>query len=1011
MALVLYQSHPSGAIFSMTKYMKTVSPSLQKKLREASVPWGPLGWVTYRRTYSRKTPSGLENWGNTICRGLQALLDYGMAVSEEELESMAEHWHQLRLMPAGRGLWQLGTSTVTRNGSASLQNCYFLPINCTESFCFLFEMLMLGGGVGFSVMPNEVFKLPNVKQHVNIVRKDFADVDFIVPDNREGWVELLRKVLTAFFVTGKSFAYSCQAIRSKGALIQGFGGVASGPEDLAKGIWQITHILMGRAGKSLRPIDALDICNIIGSVVVAGNVRRSAQIALGYSQDVAYLDAKNWGKGNIPNWRSMSNNTVIADDIPELPDTFWGGYNGEGEPYGLFNLGLSRSIGRIIDNKKYPDPTVNGVNPCFAGETLIATSKGAFPIRDLVGKEVEIHDGKQWRKVNNFRVTGENQPVLKVTLHDGSFLRITPYHTMILKDGSRVEAKDLKEGNVLMPVAEGVSYDGTVFSPGAYLKGFLMGDGTLNAKGIPQLWVYSPKYACLDRLKQSAEEINNTEVNTNAIEEVYFLDEHDCTRKRMSGLACRKQELDKWATTTEDLPLEAFQWDRKTKLDFIAGLMDADGTALDTKNGFGYQLVSVSRSFLLGVQSLLKSMGIWTRLSLSREAAVRTIKGREYSCKTTYRLCINQKDAVNLSRQVEFSRLKSFKDRTPAYNTRDRSTKVISIQMDGIEDKVYCCTVEETHAFTTASFVQTGNCAEQTLADWECCCLVETILPNIKDTAQFHEVAMMNYRIAKTIISVPHHWPQAQAVIEQNRRIGVGITGICQQTRFGPNEYDSVYKHMREEDISYSRLVGIRPSVKLTTVKPSGTTSLLPGVTPGVHPAYSPYYIRRIRMASDDPLLKTCRSHGYHVEPVVRFDGSQDSGTSVVSFPVKPPKHAVYAAQMTAIDQLELQKKIQTYWSDNAVSITCYYRKEELPAIKDWLKTNYKNNVKTVSCLLHQDHGFKQAPYEEISKEEYQKYSSRVTPITGSEDDLPLDDQERTLVDSQECATGACPIR
>ena len=103
--------------------------------------------------------------------------------------------------------------------------------------------------------------------------------------------------------------------------------------------------------------------NIIGSIVVAGNVRRSAQIAIGDMDDLQFLNAKRWDLGNIPSWRAMSNNSVVCNDISKLPEQFWDGYRGNGEPYGLINLGLARAVGRSGDTS-YPDPEVAGFNPC-----------------------------------------------------------------------------------------------------------------------------------------------------------------------------------------------------------------------------------------------------------------------------------------------------------------------------------------------------------------------------------------------------------------------------------------------------------------------------------------------------------------------------------------------------------------------------------------------------------------------------------------------------------------------
>lgn len=221
---------------------------------------------------------------------------------------------------------------------------------------------MLGAGVGYNIQKEYVYQLPKIQsKQIQIVRLDTKDADFIVPDSREGWVKLLGKVLKAHFYNGEGFTYSTQLIRSKDSPIKGFGGTASGPEELCWGMNEISKILNNRAGLKLRPIDALDIMNIIGFIVVSGNVRRSAQIALGDYDDLEYLKAKRWDLGNIPNWRAMSNNSVVCDDTNLLPKEFWDTYN-EGEPLGIINLRLSRLIGRT-DDYNYPDKDVIVYNP------------------------------------------------------------------------------------------------------------------------------------------------------------------------------------------------------------------------------------------------------------------------------------------------------------------------------------------------------------------------------------------------------------------------------------------------------------------------------------------------------------------------------------------------------------------------------------------------------------------------------------------------------------------------
>jgi hypothetical protein len=150
--------------------------------------------------------------------------------------------------------------------------------------------------------------------------------------------------------------------------------------------------------------------------------------------------------------------------------------------------------------------------------------------------------------------------------------------------------------------------------------------------------------------------------------------------------------------------------------------------------------------------------------------------------------------------------------------------------------------------------------------------------------------------------------------------------------------------------------------------------------------------------------VAVAKEKGYHVEYVRNFDGTLDRGTSVVSFPCKFPQGTTLAKDMTAIDQLEVIKRLQKEWSDNAVSVTIYYRLHELDDIKMWLKNNL-HIVKSVSFLLHSDHGFDQAPLEEIDEATYLEMSSKVEPIT-SIASIGFED-----VDMAECDSGACPVR
>ncbi len=327
---------------------------------------------------------------------------------------------------------------------------------------------------------------------------------------------------------------------------------------------------------------------------------------------------------------------------------------------------------------------------------------------------------------------------------------------------------------------------------------------------------------------------------------------------------------------------------------------------------------------------------------------------------------------------------------------------MILVEKLNYTEDVYDLTVEDTHCFY-ANDILVHNCAEQSLANFETCCLAEVYLPNISSKEELKRVVTLLYRVCKHSLDLPCHHDETQGIVHKNMRMGIGMTGILQATAEQRSWLNDTYVYLREYDKEYSKKNGFPESIKLTTVKPSGTLSLLPGVTPGIHPAYAQYMIRRIRISSDHPLIQVCREAGYHVEYQQNFDGSEDRGTMIISFPFSYPKGTVLAKDMTAVKQLEMVKQLQETWSDNSVSCTVYYKKEELPEIKAYLKKHYKTSHKSLSFLLHSDHGFKQAPFEEITKEEFDEMVKNTKPIHSIE--------HADFEGVDECASGACPIK
>jgi len=642
-----------------------LTESFLSKYRGKQPNWGfsGLGLIIFKRTYARTKADGTtEEWYETIERCIRGAQRIGAKYTREEAERLYDYMFNLKCMFSGRGLWQLGTPLADQYMD-SLLNCWGCKTANIDDFCFIFMESMFGGGVGCNITKEFSFELPRVKKNTRVRLKNTKDADFIVPDSKEGWCELWRKILESYLITGKTFTYSTICIRPEGEPLKTFGGIAPGPRPLIDGTKLLIELLESREGKKLRTQDVADIICIGGEIVKSGGVRRTAIILCGDPDDIAYLDLKRWDLYNIPFYRSNSNNSIIANYFRYLTDKFWSGYYGNGEAYGIINLRNARRFGR----------------------------------------------------------TGE-----------------TKYGDL-----------DLAEPNIVTP----------------------------------------------------------------------------------------------------------------------------------------------------------------------------------------------------------------------------------------------------------------NPCGEALVEDKEPCNLAEIHIHNVSSLDEAKDIAVLLHKTCKAICAGPYYHEASNKVVHRNFKIGISITGICQKLQQTLDWSDPIYRHLRAFDKEWSALNGYPESIRLTVIQPSGTKGLLSGATPGAHPGYAPYFIRRIRFASNDPLIKVLKEMNVPMEPELKFDGSTRHDVLVAEFPCKFESGTVCAKDMSAIDQLNLVKNLQAKWADQSVSVTVYYKEEELETIKDWLKENYDDHLKTISFLRHSDHGFKQAPYETISEEEYLKKVKKIkmpdsSKITSNE-----------VLDGIECAGGVCPVR
>jgi adenosylcobalamin-dependent ribonucleoside-triphosphate reductase len=622
-----------------------LSDTFIEPYKTKEVPWGPLGYVTYKRTYSRRLSefepeaTGSEEWWQTCRRVIEGMFDMqkkhvfvlGLEWNDSKAQRTAKEAYdrlfELKWTPPGRGLWMMGTKFVEEKTAAGLFNCAFRSTRDLSAkggylFAWMMDALMLGIGVGFDT---------EGEGSLTIKEPEYTKDVHIIDDSREGWVNSIHILLDGFFFGRRIPKFDYSAIRQEGAPIHGFGGTSSGYKPLKELHNNLIELYSSKSGDPISSVDIVDTENLIGRCVVAGNVRRSAALAMGSHDDRLYLEMKN--------------------DQEKLYHHRWGSNNS-------FNA--------------------------------------------KVGMDYTWH-------AQQSQVNGE------------------------------------------------------------------------------------PGYIWLDNAR---------------------------TRGRFK-----------------------------------------DGERLDDINVAGF-----------------------------------------------------------------------------------------------------------------------NPCVEQQLEDAELCCLVETFPAKHENLEDYLRTLKIAYLYGKTITLSNTHWPETNAKMLKNRRIGLSQSGVVQAfTKHGRRQMygwcDDAYKYVNELDEEYSNWLCIPKSVRTTSIKPSGTVSLLNGSTPGIHFPESEYYIRRVRFSTDSEVLARLEKAGYNIE-----EDSYSPNTMVVDFPVHEPYFIKGKKDVSMWEQLEIAAQYQYYWADNSVSVTVTFTDAEAPQLKDALEM-YETRLKAVSFLRYEQTGYKQAPYEPITKKEFEEMNKKITPI------------------------------
>ena len=306
----------------------------------------------------------------------------------------------------------------------------------------------------------------------------------------------------------------------------------------------------------------------------------------------------------------------------------------------------------------------------------------------------------------------------------------------------------------------------------------------------------------------------------------------------------------------------------------------------------------------------------------------------------------------------------------------------------------------------------TNPCSEIILRPFQFCNLTEVVVRSddtVESLARKVRVATILGTIQSTFTDFKYLRKKWQDTCNEERLLGVSLTGICDNLLLlgEAKVLNSLRQVAVETNKEWAERLGINQSAAITCVKPSGTVSQLVNSASGLHTRHSPYYLRTVRADNKDPITQFLKDQGVYSEPCVM----KGDTTTVFYFPIKSPKGSLTRHGQTAIEALNLWATLQEHWCEHKPSATINVQEEEWPEVGAWVYRNF-DTLSGVSFLPYDGGSYKQAPYTEVTEEEYNTWILKHPPVVVDWSKLSDYEKVDTTTSSQElaCTGGVCEI-
>lgn len=948
-----------------------------------------------------------ETWNETVSRSCDMHLQrYGSKGIDKDINWAFDMVRQKRVLPSMRSM-QFGGDAIIAN-DARMYNCSFSLADRIRFFQETLWLLLSGCGVGFSVQKQHVDKLPELIDHVDSSEKSI--MTYNVADSIEGWADALGILMNSYFkdteISGREVFFDFTRIRRKGSWLKTSGGRAPGPKPLQTALKRIKKILRDAVEsgcKKLSTIQAYDIVMVASDCVLAGGIRRSACLAMFSKDDQDMMVAKSFStRGKVLSNKNKDGiwNTELGEAYYLTNDSGAEAVAGDVVTITWYNLSPWRArsnnsvtllrndtkfedFNAIIENaKKFGEPGFlfvenldYGFNPCLTGDMKLLTKNGYNTLSNLWVKggcqqynqsksidnygKIDIVNSNGVVKATNIYRTSESAPIYKISFTDGSYIKSTLNHSFYIIENNVKIKKKLSELNIGDSIPQNREECFGEFNDVDYglLAGWVCGDGSL------------------------------------------------CGDKSIG----RK-------STKHNVPNNIWGANKNTVAAFLRGLFSCDGSMQlsEVKKYISVRLAQSNESFLQQIKLLLNLFGITSTICKRGDERELLMNDGEfgkklYKVKAKYELIIgginnvrNYIDNIGFIQQYKYKHLLWLNEHNGSNNSQVQYiTKVQSIEYIG-DEPTYCLTEFVNNEIVINGLV-IGQCAEINLnpidpktgkTGWAFCNLAEINGAKIKTKEDFRQAVR-----AATIIGTLqagytylHYLKDASRnIIRREALLGVSLTGWMDNAPLllDQETQKEMALYAVEVNKEYAKKIGIEPAARVTTTKPSGSTSLVLGTGSGIHPQHSRRYFRRVQAAIVEKPLQYFKAHNPHMVEKSQW-GKNDE---IITFCVEVPETALVKKDISAIKFLEIVKNTYLNWvvpgtarpdsspgAVHNVSNTVTVGDDEWDAVAKFIYENRKC-FSGISLLPKKgDKIYKQAPLEAVeSEEDIKKWNDMVS--------------------------------